>query len=167
MPADYSKFNPALDKRVIELLPYDGHLYAFMRLVLFHPDYSPHISFDEQYPLCKQIVDEYSRSILTVGAIIYHVAQFVEKRHPLPPRQTSSVTVMGSPRKIALDKSGIFGLCDEEPEPENKPSESQEKVEISIGAIDMLSDFFEPDSPKVEEIKKSANFSLGGLFKKK
>ena len=113
MTADYSALNPNLDKRVIPLFPYDGHLWAYMRCVLFHPDYAPFIPFGEQFPLAEKIVNDYKGYVLTVGDIIYYVACFVEKREPSPPGVTRS-TLTRAPRKIA-QQSGISDLLTAEP----------------------------------------------------
>ena len=113
MTADYSALNPNLDKRVIPLFPYDGHLWAYMRCVLFHPDYAPFIPFGEQFPLAEKIVNDYKGYVLTVGDIIYYVACFVEKREPSPPGVTRS-TLTHAPRKIA-QQSGISDLLTAEP----------------------------------------------------
>ena len=108
--ADYSTLNPNLDKRVIPLFPYDGHLWAYMRCVLFHPDYAPFIPFGEQFPLAERIVNDHKGYVLTVGDIIYYVACFVEKREPSPPGVTRS-TLTHAPRKIP-QQSGINALFD-------------------------------------------------------
>lgn len=109
MKADYTPLNPRLDPRVVPLFPYAAHLHAFMRCVLFHPDYSPFISFEEQFPLATKIVNDHSGFILTVGDVIYYVACFVEKRNPAPPGVRRS-SIVHPPRKISIQNTGIGGL---------------------------------------------------------
>jgi hypothetical protein len=90
MKADYSPLNPALDPQIVPLFPFPPHLWAFMRLVLFHPDYAPHIPREDQIKLAEFILSSFKNHVLTVGDIYYYTALFVEKRNPSPPRITRS-----------------------------------------------------------------------------
>src|SRR5271157_2002846 len=114
MQADYSEINPKLNSAVIALFPYTAHLHAFMRCVLFHPDYSPYISFGEQLTIAQHIVNDYKNHVLTVGAIYYYIACFVEKRNPAPPGITRS-TLLSKPKKTTISDSGFSELFTESP----------------------------------------------------
>jgi len=114
MQADYSEINPKLNSAVTALFPYTAHLHAFMRCVLFHPDYSPYISFGEQLTIAQHIVDDYKNHVLTVGAIYYYIACFVEKRNPAPPGITRS-TLLNKPKKTTISDSGFSELFTESP----------------------------------------------------
>jgi hypothetical protein len=107
------ELNPALDPRVVPLFPHAPHLYAFMRCVVFHPDYSPFIPFGEQLPLARKIVDEHKGYILTVGDIIYYCAGYAEKRNPAPPGVTRA-HMIHPPRKTTAQQTIFAGLLDDE-----------------------------------------------------
>jgi len=113
MQAGYSEINPKLNSAVIALFPYTAHLHAFMRCVLFHPDYSPYISFGEQLTIAQHIVDDYKNHVLTVGAIYYYIACFVEKRNPAPPGITRS-PLLNKPKKTTISDSGFSELFTED-----------------------------------------------------
>jgi hypothetical protein len=113
MKPDYSEFNPALDSRIPPLFPFKGHLWAFMRCVLFHPDYAPFIPFGEQFTLATKIVNEYKNHILTVGDIYYSVACYVEKKDPTP-RGVTRAVLLSPTTKIPLSHSAIGGLLNDE-----------------------------------------------------
>ena len=144
MQADYSELNPKLNSGVIPLFPYPAHLHAYMRCVLFHPDYSPYISFGEQLSLAQHIVNDYKDYILTVGDIYYYVACFVEKRNPAPPGVTRS-TLLNKPHKTKLKDSGFSELFTNEITPESLASTPQEIISQKI--MSNLYDIFDNAAP--------------------
>jgi len=141
MQADYSELNPALDPRIAPLFPFKGHLWAFMRCVLFHPDYSPFIPREEQFGLATRIIEEYKNYVLTVGDIYYYVACFVEKRDPAPPGVTRS-TIASPPRRVPLKNSAVANLLEDDDFLSNLSVDKEPEVnaQIAVTAICNLAD---------------------------
>jgi hypothetical protein len=139
--ADYTELNPALDPRIPQLFPFKGHLWAFMRCVLFHPDYSPFILREEQFTLATRIIEDYKNYVLTVGDIYYYVACFVEKRDPAPPGVTRSA-IAAPPRKIPLQNSAIANLLEDDDIISNLSVDKEPEVnaQIAVTAICNLAD---------------------------
>ena len=160
MKADYSRLNPALDQRVVELFPFEGHLWAFMRCVLFHPDYAPYITRDEQLPLAEKIVNDHENFILTVGAIYHYVACFVLKQNPGRAGVTPSV-MLSAPRKTSIEDSVFRDLLAEDAPPHNTFEATSEDA-----FSDLLSDDTYNHAPKGDKSPSGKSGTIQQLWEK-
>lgn len=162
MKADYSELNPKLDQRIIPLFPFKPHLWAFMRLTLFHPDYAPFVPFGEQITLAEFILNNYKGNVLTVGDLYYYTALYVEKKNP-PPRGVRRSATLSEPKKSSLT-SGLDDLFDEKPNTTDLilktikgPNEPETNTESALSA---LYDLFEDCAPPKEKEQKNDNRNI-------